>query len=191
VNPARRLKTGRTKAEQRSAEWERVRGVLRHKRELEGATRKRRRAELAELREECAERREAVKVSCAKGRESIRRRARHKLALLRAERQSVRERYSGSYGSRGRLKERRYTAAESDSLAEQNIPPELLPAWRQYRRRFGLDLQPDARAEAFLEFVEESPEVAAEAIEAALPSDAQLARAYARSHAEQAEAVPF
>ena len=45
----------------------------------------------------------------------------------------------------------RYTQAESDSLAEHNIPPALIGMWRQDRHNIPYDMGPDYRAERFME----------------------------------------
>lgn len=58
---------------------------------------------------------------------------------------------------KGRRGER---AAESDSLAAHNIPPELRAAWEENKARYPRSWAPDRRAEAFLEDVETSPELA-------------------------------
>jgi hypothetical protein len=51
----------------------------------------------------------------------------------------------------------RYTKAESDQLAEQNLDPELIPIWRRSRHLFPYDREPDYRAEAFREYIHDDP----------------------------------
>ncbi len=85
-----------------------------------------------------------------------------------------------------------FTAAESDSLALQNIPADLQDLFMERPSKFDRKLEPDHRAELFMEWVEEHPaEVQAWQAERFELSDFELARMEREAFEEQREAVPF
>ena len=112
-----------------------------------------REAELAKLRLGCEVSHRDIKARCAAARKKIRSAARQRAASLRAHKRAERDWYSATYG-KGAPKRARMTRDESDSLAEHNIPDELIPIWRRDRTTYPYDLAPDMRAEKFLEWAE-------------------------------------
>jgi len=145
-------------------------------------------------------------------RDKIRARARRAIQRERKRRQGERESYAfkwtrggRGYGSRATTG-RSYTRAESDSLAIHNIDPELAELFLEMRREFSYDMEPDYRAEAFAEWVEENQDdVQAWIIQRAEIDPAELVKselAWARERdsapvkvsrweAERADAIPF
>lgn len=97
--------------------------------------------------------REAVASARDKARRAV---AREK--ALRADRRDDYRHAVGQLERERRERGRRYSRAESDSLALHNVPRALHDLFLEESKRFALSLEPDARAEAFGEWVEEHPE---------------------------------
>ena len=74
---------------------------------------------------------------------------------------------------------------ESDDKVRGNIPPELVPVFEKVKRQIKGSAR-ISRTEAFLQYVEESPDDVQTIVEAAIPSDDQYAAAYAEWAAEGA-----
>jgi hypothetical protein len=109
-----------------------------------------------------------VKDRCAEQRAVIRAAARREVENLKGEKAQRRADYRS-----GRITKR--MRSESDSLAEHNVPPELVWLWREEKERFSYDAEPDDRAVAFLEWVEaDAGNVAARAA-ARVWSDTEMA----------------
>jgi hypothetical protein len=78
---------------------------------------------------------------------------------------------------------------ERESLAEHDVPTELLPAWRKYRHKFKAKRGPDGRirtsaVEVFRDWAEENPDVIYELV--AEDTDRWLAEITAAHDAEHA-----
>lgn len=159
--------------------------------------RRARKRQLVAAGDRCADERRATTAGCAKRRDKIRAAARRGLALQKKRRHDAREKHADTMGRHGRRATRpkalRYSRAESDSLAEHNIPADLRGAWRERKAGYSYRKEPDMRAEQFMEWVEATPEEVIEIqIAAAEIPDANWAAMEANSYAERQEAaVPF
>lgn len=139
-------------------------------------------AGLSDLRQSCEAARNDVRQRCAAARENLRLDARATVARERALRADKRDDYAYFVGAAARRapQGKRYTRAESDSLAEHSVPVQFVEVWRANRGRFDYALEPDARALRFLEWLEENPDEVLswhQRIEAA-QSDEDFARQY-------------
>jgi hypothetical protein len=169
----------------------------------------RRRAELARLKVEAAELRQAARNRCQSRRETIRsaggRVVARRAATLREERELqaqlkrlARDASLKAAKHRASAKERR---AESDDYVRGNLPPELLGVFERVKGKIQGSAR-RTRTEAFLEWVEEHPEDVIRHQEHAADREvAELVREHhataarlrkgARHYAELADAVPF
>ena len=156
-------------------------------------TKARRRTELAEAGAVCAAELAKARLGCKSRRADVRDRARTDLARGAARRAELRRSYAFEMGRAApRTWERAYSRSESDSLAEHNIPPELMSTWRAERKRFDYGAPPDARAVAFLEWYgEHQEEVDAERYAALEMSPTAYKRAERSYYAEHGAEVPF
>lgn len=157
----------------------------------ERQAKRRRDAKLKKTSSKCKRKARAVKEDCAAERFNIREQAREAERKERAKRREVTEDYRFAMGRAARAapKGRRYSKAESDSLAAQNVDAELVDLFYELRQQFPYDLEPDARAELFGEWVEEHPDEVT-AWRAERFEDIDYGAEYERFAAER-EAVPF
>jgi hypothetical protein len=118
-----------------------------------------------------AERKKAnqdVSKKCKSRRDKIRGKANAALDKSKAKRAEKRRSwlwYAGSVTSLIPPGGRKYSRAESDDLARADLEarrPELAGLWDKHKRQITYDLQPDYRAERFIEWVRETPEALAE-----------------------------
>ncbi len=131
-------------------------------REREEALREERAAELATIRVECKQQRRVTTSQCGARRIETRERVREGMTQEKTLRAIARQDYDARRDMTPREKEKsglRYLMAESDSLAEHGIPPLLIPAWREDRHNISYALEPDYRAERFMERFGEDPEM--------------------------------
>lgn len=181
----------RSKREERALRW----GVLKTQLvDSKGRTKKAktaRKKELEQARDKCQKKRKAVTQECAADRTNVRQKARGELAREKALREDKRGDYRYAMGQATKKPTgRRYSAAESDSLAEHSVPRKLVGLWRKHKAKFSRSLEPDHRAELFQEWVEEHPrELIAWQSEQAETID--YGAAYAAYSGEQEEAIPF
>lgn len=148
-----------------------------------------RKDELGKARDKCKKKRKTVTQQCAADRTNVRQKARGALAREKVLRADKRDDYRHAMGQATKKPTgRRYSAAESDSLAEHSVPPELVGLWQEHKAKFSRELEPDHRAELFQEWVEEHPrELVRWQSEQAESID--YGAAYAAY--QQEEAVPF
>jgi hypothetical protein len=167
------------------------RGEVKTANERIRAAKKERKIGLEELRDGCVIAQQKVKKRCTDSRKAIRKKARDIEAQQKDLKRREREDYSLRAGSV--RKQRTMSRAENDSLAEHNIPPELLEIWREDRKRYSYDKEPDMRAEQFLEWAEAHEDDITARLQKKLEQD-WPDLAYARDfgeHQEEQEAVPF
>ena len=184
-----------------------MRYAIRKSREEDAKAKKTRAAKLKQERERRNETIDQAKLRGAIERARIRAEAERILEHEEGQRYRARDHYNWTMGtgwglgkgSQSRHKGKRYSAAESDSLAESNIEDQYLGLWRKNKDLFPRSLEPDHRAEVFMEWIQEHPEAISEhwASLQDEQTDDQLAKAYALYlHEEEltqqyADAVPF
>ena len=138
-------------------------------------------AELAVARTTCERDRDRTQRDCVDRRDRIRDHAREWLKRNKKIRGIERE----------QMKKGRMTASENDSLAEHNVEPQYLDAWREVRTQFSYDFAPDHRTELFAEWLQEGGAREWQAYEAELAEDVDWDRQEREHHEQQQEAVPF
>lgn len=113
------------------------------------------RVSLGLSRTECERRKKAAATWCKQDRKRIRG---ERDDVVEAEKRARRAERKDYTKKKGRGRTPRHSGAESDSLAELNIDPVMIPIWRELRASFPYDRTPDDRAVLFGEWVEEHPE---------------------------------
>lgn len=174
-------------------------------REQEQKIKKKKGAKIRRASETCKTERKdaskAVSAKCATRRSDIRHDAEVDVGKQKAKREEKRLTWLWSSGSlvaeeRGTQK---YSQVESDSIALHNIPSELHALFRKTRKQWSYTMQPDRRAEAFLQYVQKEP---AEVMAWRVEHESKKPLAYARDYEkhlrargewleELEEAVPF
>jgi len=141
------------------------RDTVRKTRETEKAAQAVARKELKGASGECKlERKQAnAKVSqvCKSRRDKIRGKAhavRDKGKSLRDEKRSTWLWYGGHVTSLIPPGGRKHSRSESDDMALHSLEPEFHDLWKKHHREITYDLQPDMRAERFMEWVRENPD---------------------------------
>jgi hypothetical protein len=168
--------------------WAAHREQMRGSKKREAAARKLRSEQLKATSAKCHKRKRKRIVMCKADRDRIRQIARDAIEREKAFRKDAREAYAEDVGKRRRLGrgKKRYSKAESDSLAIHSIPDHLVSLFQELAHNFPVSLQPDHRAELFMEWVEAHPEAVAQAQAETLPTDAELAAAELAAHEAQA-----
>lgn len=178
---AKRLLEGRLRAirveikqlrKQEQAQLRKIRSGCSRSRTRALARAKARRAELlAQARREARELLDAARRACTRNLTAVERRTMSAVEQLRDESERRRNRYLQDWGRRKggveaivardrkaiEARVRRERAQEADHEVEANIAPELVPIWRQVRKRFKAS-DKLSRTEAFEHWVEENPE---------------------------------
>jgi hypothetical protein len=141
-------------------EWSAHKDRLRRSKGRETDAKKKRETELKKTSVKCERRRRKRITMCKADRDRIRRIAREAVAREKAFREEERTDYRWRRGreEHSRRHKKRYTKAESDSLAIHNIPAEFVDLFQELSHNYPVSLQPDHRAELFMEWVEEHPE---------------------------------
>ncbi len=148
--------------------------------------------ELNQLRAGCTAAAKKVQNECATARKAIRIKAKKTAAQWKEHKRKEREDYSLRRGRA--LKAPKMTREESDSLAEHNVPEELLTIWREDRKRYDYAMAPDMRAEQFLEWAEAHEQQITARMQERLEAqwtDLAYAREESEAHEQQREAIPF
>ena len=139
--------------------WGDLKHLIRESIRREEKARKKRDVSLTALRERFRK----LKASNTRERARLRALARALIAKEKAERRLSRETYAFRFRTKGSGRGasastgRRYSHAESDSLATHNVDPALVDLFIEMRREFSYGMEPDYRSEAFGEWVEEHP----------------------------------
>lgn len=141
----------------------------------------------------CKAARTAATKLCKADRDAIRKKARKIVAREKDFREDARADYRYEAGRSKAAKAPRYSAAEHDSLTEQNIDRAYVDLWRELKANFPRTVTPDNRAELFGEWIEEHPdEVTAWRAERFESTAEEYAAAYeAHAAGRQQEAPPF
>ena len=180
------------------------RAVLESRQE-EKAIKKKKRGKISAASESCKTERKAaskaVSAKCARRRADIRHDTDVDLGKQKAKREQKRVTWLWSLGAlvaeeRGTQK---YSQAESDSIALHNVPADLHALFRKTRTQWPYTMQPDRRAELFMEYVNKEPE---EVLSWRIEHESKKPLAYARDYEkhlrehgqwieELEEAVPF
>ncbi|KKN33944.1 hypothetical protein LCGC14_0798620 [marine sediment metagenome] len=145
-NPRRKRKRGKeTKAEReaRLESWRDLREDIRDSKDRERGARETRDEELVDIGADCDTRRKQTTTVCKARR-----------GEARDDYQDRRDMAAAELAKSGL----RYTKSESDSLAEQNVPDDLIPIWRKLRHKISYSMQPDDRAVRFIEIYAEDRE---------------------------------
>lgn len=171
--------------------WADLRQMLRESKAREKAASADRDRKLALLSAQCRAQKRQITEQCRLERERERAQARSVKAAEKRRRDDAWANYRWHQGDKRRRRAPKMTKAESDSLAEHSVRPELIPLWRRHRKRFSYDLPPDQRVEQFMEFLHEDPELERAWLDEAIPSDAELAAAEREHYEQELEGVPF
>jgi hypothetical protein len=147
---------------------------------------------LARARTKCETDRTKTTEACKRRRARVRIKARAGVKQEKATRKTARDRARLDMGKAPTVaKVRKYSRAESDSLASGSIPDDLLFLWKTERRRYSYADTPDTRALAFLEWVDLNPGDVDQA-RAAHIDETYTDAFYAKQERQAfAEAVPF
>lgn len=150
----------RSLREEKRIRWSNLRGQLRDSKGRERKARLERQDRLALKRAQCAAAASRVKDDCATARAAIRAATNKRLSREKALRDEARADYRHATGQAAKSapKGKRYSKKESNSLALHNVPDHLSELFEELADQFPYDREPDARAELFLEWVEEHPD---------------------------------
>ena len=149
----------RSAKEEKKMQWGILKSHLTDSRDRERSAKLERKHRLDDLREECADDKQSLQLRCKLDRDSARQKARDVTEHEESFRAEKRDHYRWTAGQTAkRTRGRRYSKAESDNLALQNIDPDLRDLFMETSSQWTRDVEPDQRAELFMEWVHESPE---------------------------------
>lgn len=144
---------------EKSMQWGILKTNLMDSKDRERKAKRERKHKLDDLREECADDKQQLQLRCKLDRDSARQKARDVTEQEESFRAEKRDHYQWTAGQTAkRTRGRRYSKAESDNLALQNIDPDLRDLFMETSSQWTRDVEPDQRAELFMEWVHESPE---------------------------------
>jgi hypothetical protein len=139
--------------------WFGHRDTVRRSKGREQGAKDERHRNLGSVSKRCKKTRKQTTILCAADRSRIRGKANAIIDREKTFRADARADYTYNVRGYKLAKGRpRYSAAESDSLAEHNVDRKYLELWREMASNFPRNLAPDHRAELFGEWVEEHPD---------------------------------